>query len=145
VSIPENPPTALAPLPAVVELSGHIAPDLAEYIQEKVAGVLAHTARAPLHTRVRVVRHADPARERPVTARASVRLAGITVHVHADAVTAREAADLLVDRLDRRLARHSRTRRGDRGAAGTAHLEVAARPADGRRRVLPVAPSEPAE
>jgi ribosome-associated translation inhibitor RaiA len=63
---------------------------------------------------VRVVRHAAPARARPVTARASVRLAGVAVHAHADGATAREAADLLIDRLDQRIARVSRTRRGDR-------------------------------
>lgn len=141
MSIPENSP-ALPPLPAVVELSGGIAPDLIEYLQEKVAAVLAHGAREPLHAHVRVVRHADPARERPVTARASVQLAGVAVHVHVDAATPREAADLLVDRLDRRIARRSRTRRGDRVAACTAHLDLTSNTADGRRRVLPVAPVE---
>jgi hypothetical protein len=145
VSIPENRPTTLLPCPVVVELSGGIAPDLTEYLQQKVAGVLAHAARAPLHAHVRVLRHADPARERPVTARASVQLAGVTVHVHADAVTAREAADLLVDRLGQRIARRSRTRRGDRVSTGTAHLEATASPTDGRRRMLPVAPPQPAE
>ena len=140
MSIPENPPTALLPLPAVVELSGGIAPDLIEYLQQKVAAVLAHAARAPLHAHVRVVRHADPARERPVTARASVHLPGVTVHVHAEAATPREAADLLVDRLGHRIEHRSRNRRGDRVSAGTAHLEATANPADGRRRVLPVAP-----
>jgi len=145
VTIPENPPTDLLPLPAVVELSGGIAPDLTEYLQQKMAGVLAHAARAPLHAHVRVVKHADPARERPVTARASVQLASVTVHVHADAVTAREAADLLVDRLARRIARRSRTRRGDRVTTGTAHLEAVASPANGRQRMLPVAPPTPTE
>ena len=110
----ERTPTALPDLPAVVELSGSIAPDLVEYVQRKIALVLAHTGRVALHAHVRVVRHADPARARPVTARASVRLAGVAVHAHADGATAREAADLLVDRLDQRIARVSRTRRGDR-------------------------------
>jgi hypothetical protein len=48
------------------------------------------------------------------------------VHVHVEAVTPREAADLLVDRLDRRIARRSRTRRGDRVSACTAHLDTKA-------------------
>ena len=110
----ERTPTALPDLPAVVELSGNIAPDLVEYVQRKIALVLAHTGRVALHAHVRVVRHADPARARPVTTRASVRLAGVAVHAHADGATAREAADLLIDRLDQRIARVSRTRRGDR-------------------------------
>jgi ribosome-associated translation inhibitor RaiA len=102
----------------------------------------ATAARAPLHAHVRVVRHADPARERPVTAPASVQLAGTPVHVHVEAANPREAADLLVDRLDRRIARRSRTRRGDRVSACTAHLDTKSNTADGRRRLLPVAPPE---
>jgi len=116
VSTSERTPIALPDLPAVVELSGSIAPDLVEYLQQKIAVVLAHTGRVAVHAHVRVVRHADPARERPVTARASVRLAGVAVHAHADGSTPREAADLLVDRIDQRIARVSRTRRGDRCA-----------------------------
>src|SRR5690242_10153817 len=100
-------------LEPTIELSGQIAPDLVEYLREKVAVVLGHTGRAPMHAHVRVVRHADPARERPVTARASVQLAGATVHAHVEAETPREAADRLIDRLDHRIARLSRTRRGD--------------------------------
>ena len=39
----ERTPTALPDLPAVVELSGSITPDLVEYVQRKIALVLAHT------------------------------------------------------------------------------------------------------
>jgi ribosome-associated translation inhibitor RaiA len=146
VSIPEHPATALPPLPMglepTIELSGQIAPDLVEYLREKVAAVLGHTGRAPMHAHVRVVRHADPARERPVTARASVRLAGATVHAHVEAETARAAADRLIDRLDQRIARLSRTRRGDRASARAAHGEAPTTPTsgEGRRRMLPVPP-----
>ena len=112
----EHAPIALPHPPAVVELSGIIASDLVEYVQHKVALVLAHTGRPAIHSHVRVVRHPDPARARPVTAHATVRLAGVSIHVHADGTTAREAADLLIDRLDRRIARTSRTHRGDRCA-----------------------------
>ncbi|WP_214404354.1 HPF/RaiA family ribosome-associated protein [Pseudonocardia lacus] len=116
MSTSAQPSTALPALPAVVELSGRIAPDLADYVQRRIAVVLSHTGRVALHAHVRVVRHEDPARERPVVARASVRLAGLTVHVGAEGTTPREAADLLLDRLDQRIARASRTRRGDRRA-----------------------------
>ena len=147
MSNPEHPATALPPLPLglepAIELSGPIAPDLVDYLREKVAAVLTHTGRAPVHAHVRVVRHTDPARERPVTARASVQLAGATVHVHVEATTAREAADRLIDRLDQRIARLSRTRRGDRTSARAAHTEAQAvsTSCDGRRRMLPVAPA----
>lgn len=127
MSISEGTPNTVPALPAVVELSGVIAPDLVEYVQHKIAVVLTHTGRAALHAHVRVVRHADPARERPVTARASLQFAGATVHAHADGSTAREAADRLLDRLDQRLNRISRTRRGDRSAPPlVTHPEAAA-------------------
>jgi hypothetical protein len=109
-----QPPSARPPFPAVVELAGRVAPDLVAYVQQKIGTVLGHTGRAALAARVRIVRHEDPARERPVAARASVNLAGATVHARAEAGTAREAADLLIERLDQRIARISRTRRGDR-------------------------------
>jgi ribosome-associated translation inhibitor RaiA len=102
-------------LPAVVELNGRIAPDLVDYVQRKIAAVLRHTGRAALSAHVRIVRHADPARTRPVAASATIGMARSDLHVHADAATAREAVDLLLDRLDRRIAstyRHPRRRGG---------------------------------
>jgi hypothetical protein len=54
-------------------------------------------------SRVRVTRHADPARERPVVAQAHVDLDGRPVHVEVAATRPREAVDLLVDRLTHRL------------------------------------------
>ena len=111
-------------LPAVVELSGRIAPDLADYVQRKIAGVLRHTGRTALSAHVRIVRHADPARPRPVTARATVGMAHSDLHVHAEATTAREAVDLLLDRLNQRIARTERhpRKRGDRRTAVGSNL-----------------------
>lgn len=113
------------PVPEViVELRGRIAEDLPGYARAKIAAVLARTGRRVLHSRLRVVRHADPARERPVSAHAVVDLAGHAVQVHTDAGTPREAVDLLVDRLAHRLERRARgkgrhsSRRGRRGSAG---------------------------
>jgi hypothetical protein len=37
VTTPERTPTALPDLPAVVELSGSIAPDLVEYVQHRIS------------------------------------------------------------------------------------------------------------
>ncbi len=87
----------------IVELRGGIADDLVEYTRIKVGAVLTHAGRPVHRSRVRVVRHADPARERPVEAQAHIDLGGRPVVVHVDATTPREAVDLLVDRLAHRL------------------------------------------
>lgn len=89
----------------VVELAGGIAEDLPDYARAKIAHVLAHTGRPVLYSRLRVVRHRDPARERPVTAQVNVDLDGRPLRVQVAASTPREAVDLLVDRLALRLAR----------------------------------------
>ena len=89
----------------VVELRGGVAEDLVDYARRKVAGALAHTGRPVLHSRVRVTRHGDPARERPVVAQVNIDLNGRPVRVQVEATTPREAVDLLVDRLAHRLER----------------------------------------
>lgn len=88
-----------------MELRGGIADDLAGYTRDKLAVLLRHAGQPVLHSRVRVVRHADPARERPVTAQVNVDLDGRLVRAHVDATTPREAVDLLLDRLRQRLGR----------------------------------------
>jgi hypothetical protein len=93
-------------LPAtVVELAGGIAEDLPDYAREKIAHVLAHTCRPVLYSRLRVVRHRDPAREHPVTAQVNVDLDGRPLRVQVAASTPREAVDKLVDRLALRVSR----------------------------------------
>ncbi|GEL17091.1 ribosome hibernation promotion factor [Pseudonocardia asaccharolytica] len=89
----------------VVELQGRVAEDLPDYARKKIKAVLAHTGRPVLHARVRVVRHDNPGRERPVTAQVNIDLDGRLVRVQTDATTPREAVDLLVDRLRNRLER----------------------------------------
>jgi ribosome-associated translation inhibitor RaiA len=89
----------------VVALRGGVAEDLVDYARRKVAGVLAHTRRPVLHSRVRVTRHGDSARERPVVAQVNIDLNGRPVRVQVEATTPREAVDLLVDRLAHRLER----------------------------------------
>lgn len=99
----------------VVELRGGVAEDLVDYARRKVAGALAHTGRPVLRSRVRVTRHGDPARERPVVAQVNVDLNGRLVRVQVEATTPREAVDLLVDRLAHRLERVSRSWEARRG------------------------------
>ncbi|MFC5993466.1 HPF/RaiA family ribosome-associated protein [Pseudonocardia hispaniensis] len=99
----------------VVELQGRVAEDLPDYARKKIGAVLAHAGRPALHTRVRVVRHGNPGRERPVTAQVNIDLGGRLVRVQTDATTPREAVDLLVDRLRHRLERITLGRNGYRG------------------------------
>lgn len=89
--------------PPVVEFHGAIAGDLAEYAREKVLQALEHGVHPIGPARLRVVRHDDPARDRPVVASAHVDLAGRRLHVHVVAAEPREAVDLLVDRLRRQV------------------------------------------
>lgn len=89
----------------VVELKGRIAGDLVPYLQDKIETVLGHTALPIPHVNVRVTRYDDPARSRPVSARANVDLNGRLLRVETDASTPREAADMLVHRLRIRLGR----------------------------------------
>lgn len=99
-----------AGVPAV-QLVGTIATDLAGYGREKLAAVLRHTGRTPLHARLHVERH--PVREQ-VDARAEVDLDGRVVRAHAEAATPREAVDRLMTRLARRLERVGRGWQADR-------------------------------
>lgn len=112
-----------------VELKGRIADDLVAYTQEKIESALSHTALPVPRVSVRVTRHEDPARPRPVTARANVDLNGRLIRVEADATTPREAVDMLTHRLRVRIGRvgagwHYRHRHGDRDIPGE-HPNVA--------------------
>lgn len=118
------------PAPAVVELAGGIADDLVAYARRKIATVLARTGRPVPYSRLRVERHADPARQRPVTAHASVDLDGRPVHVEVAATKPREAVDLLLDRLAHRLEREARGWSAHR--AGREHARPPARRPDPR-------------
>jgi hypothetical protein len=96
------------PTEAVVELRGRLADDLVEYARLKVGHVLAHTRRPVHHVRVRLIRHDDPGRERPIAAQVNVDVDGQAIHAQIEASTPREAVDLLVGRLARRLTRAAR-------------------------------------
>jgi ribosome-associated translation inhibitor RaiA len=125
----------------VVELRGQVAEDLADYARRKVAGALTHTGRPVLHSRVRVTRHGDPARERPVVAQVNVDLNGRPVRVQVEATTPREAVDLLIDRLTHRLERVTRSGEARRGRVSDDEWrrDLAATP---RRSYFPRPPEE---
>jgi ribosome-associated translation inhibitor RaiA len=129
----------------VVELRGGIADDLVEYTRTKVGAVLTR-AGGPVHrSRVRVIRHADPARERPVEAQAHIDLGGKPVVVHVDATKPREAVDLLVDRLAHRLEKAVPDRHHKRGTRGGPADVAAEEPEIVRHRTPSAGPCTVAE
>ncbi|GJF02437.1 hypothetical protein PSD17_14000 [Pseudonocardia sp. D17] len=95
----------------IVQLGSGIAPDLADYARNELRDLLARRGRPTARARMRVLRHHDPAVERPVVARAVVDLDGTTVVVRVDAARPREAVDLLLKRLGHRLEHLSRSGR----------------------------------
>ena len=133
-----------APPAIVVELRGDVATDLVEYARKKISHVLTHTGQPVLSARARVARHGDPARERPVVAQANVDVNGRFVRVQIEAATAREAVDLLADRLAHRLERTARGWEARRGRVfeGEPHEWRHDFPATPRRSYYPRPPSE---
>jgi ribosome-associated translation inhibitor RaiA len=101
-------PTTIVQLPD--HPTGSWAEDLVDHAVEKIDAALARTGRPVLHSRLRILRHRDPARDCPVVARLSVDLGGHVLHVHTEAATARAAVDAVVDRLARRIERDTRYR-----------------------------------
>lgn len=94
----------------VVEVGDGFGSDLADYARRKVGAALRHTHRPVSHVHVRVLRHGDPARDKPVTAHVNVDLDGRPVQAYAASSTARGVVDLLAQRLRHQLQRFDRHR-----------------------------------
>lgn len=94
----------------VVEVGDGFGTDLADYARRKVAAALRNTRRPVARVHVRVLRHGDPAREKPITAHVNVDLDGRPVQAHAASETARGVVDVLVLRLRHQLERFDRHR-----------------------------------
>ncbi|WP_432993417.1 HPF/RaiA family ribosome-associated protein [Dactylosporangium sp. CA-233914] len=88
-----------------VQLHPGMEPRLQRYARDKVTAVLGHTARPVLFARVRLDATANPAADRPITARAEIDVNGRVLHAEAHADTGYEALDLLQDRLQAQLDR----------------------------------------
>ena len=96
---------ASATTPVQVQVSGELPPDTAGYAQRRLQELIAASRFPVLHARIRVTRFPDPALPRPVVAQANLDVDGRFVRAQLDAPTAREAVDLLHDRLRHRLQR----------------------------------------
>lgn len=92
-----------ATTPVQVQVRGTTATDVADYAERRLRDVLTATRFPVLHARIRVTHYADPALPRPVVAEANLDVDGRFVRAQLSAPTAREAIDLLSDRLQHRL------------------------------------------
>jgi len=123
----------------VVEVGDGFGSDLPDYARRKVTVALRHTRSPSARVHVRVLRHGDPARAEPITAHVNVDLDGRPVQAHAAAETAREAVDLLIQRLRHQLERFNHHRDHRRSDPPTAQKSSA----DVERQVVRHATSSP--
>ena len=104
----------------VVQARGHVSASERAYAQDKVRHLLSVAPGPVLFARVELVQHADPARERPSTAKAELDVNGRLVRGHVAAATMFEAIDRLEARVRAQLERlahrvesqHARLRTG---------------------------------
>jgi hypothetical protein len=112
-----------SPGDVVVHAEGPVEHGDLDYARRKVAAVRDIAGGPVLFTKVDVVVHRDPARPRPVFAKAELDLNGRFVRAHATATTVPEAVDRLEARLRERIERfahrqeslHLRHRRDEAG------------------------------
>lgn len=92
--------------PVRVTLRGDLPGSLREYVEEKVGHVRDYAHEPVLDAHAVVTLAADPARERPVLAEATLDVNGVPVRAQVAAPLPAEAVDLLEARLRRRLVQH---------------------------------------
>jgi hypothetical protein len=99
----------------VLTVRGDFGDGLAELVDKKLTTVARHAHEPVLSVRVELHRHSDPAVARPVAARMNVDVNGRQLTASAMGRTARDAVDLMVDRvvrqMDDRPHAHRRRRR----------------------------------
>ena len=102
----------------ILTVRGEFGDGLAELVTRKLAVIARHAHEPVLAVRVKVDRHADPAVECPVVARANIDVNGRQVHAAATGRTARDAvADMVtkvIRQMDDRPHAHRRERRAHR-------------------------------
>jgi ribosome-associated translation inhibitor RaiA len=90
----------------IVSTSGDVTKEDVSYARAKIERVADAFADPVLHAELRLVAAPDPARERPALAEATLDVDGRHVRAHVAAHTMTEAADLLEERLRRRMDRY---------------------------------------
>lgn len=131
-----------------VQVTGDDTPDLAPYAERRLRELLEQSRFPVLHARIRITRHTDPSQPRPVVAQANLDVNGRFVRAQLSAPTAREAVDLLHDRLRHRLQHVMERTAGDwedRRARSSAHREHEWRHGDEPTHRPPYFPRPPEE
>jgi hypothetical protein len=105
----------ISPVDVRVTLHGQFAEDVAGYARDKVSGLADYTRWPILFASVQLTRHPDPAAVPPVTAQGFLDVNGQIVRAKVDAMSGREAVDLLDAKLQRRLGRVARHWQAIRG------------------------------
>jgi ribosome-associated translation inhibitor RaiA len=100
----------------ILTVRGSFGGGIAELVTTRLAAIARHAHEPVLAIRVELNRHIDPADPRPVAARADVDFNGRHVPAAARGRTAREAMDLVVDRLIRQMDDRPHARRRRRAA-----------------------------
>jgi hypothetical protein len=134
--------------PVQVQVAGDTTPDIAAYAERRLRETFQDTRFPVLHARIRITRYPDPALARPVIAQANLDLNGRLVRARLSAPTAREAVDLLRDRLRQRLQHLVQRAEGtweDRRPRYTAHKEHEWRHGDEPTHRPPYFPRPPEE
>ncbi|HTK67015.1 MAG TPA: sigma 54 modulation/S30EA ribosomal C-terminal domain-containing protein [Pseudonocardia sp.] len=76
-----------------------------DYARERVGALLRKSHEPVLHARVRIIRHPDPARDRPAVAQANLDVNGRPLRAQVSAPSDLQAVDALVDALNGLLTR----------------------------------------
>lgn len=94
------------PVPVRVTARGRLGRPVQEYAERKIGHVCDYAHEPVLDAHVVLTLTADPARERPAIAEATLDVSGTFVRAQVAAPKMHEAIDLLADRLRRRLVQH---------------------------------------
>lgn len=97
-----------------VATAGNVPEAAKKYATDKVTQLARYTKRPILFAQVRLNLEANPSRERPALAEATLDVNGRPVRAHVAGHDMMEAVDLLEERLRRRLDRHAHHGDGDR-------------------------------
>lgn len=89
----------------VIQQGGPFGEDAADYARERMAGLARYTKRPMLFAKVRLIKHIQPD---AVVAKGTVDIDGEVSFAQAHGFRAREAIDLLVDKLRRDIVEQSR-------------------------------------
>jgi hypothetical protein len=108
----------VAELPIEVAIQGDVEPSVVDYARQRIRAVIDHLDEPVLFARLKLIRAADPARERPALAHAALDIDGEMVRAHVAAHELREAADLLQRRLLDKLEQRASHRRALRRRSG---------------------------